>query len=192
VFVSAGGRNPCFVACNLTVPTAYPYTQTAYSATINKYFNTTNCSNGTCDWNTYTHEQWDGDCYSLDATCGNGTFVSACAYSDVRLKTGIETLKDSLIRILEIETVEYDWNEKNWGSREEYEYFSKMGKLHQIGLIAQNVRVHFPEAVGIGPDGYYFIDYKKLNSVVVEGIKEQQIFIDEITKQIDELEIKLR
>jgi hypothetical protein len=65
-------------------------------------------------------------------------------------------------------------------------------RLHQIGLIAQNVRIHFPEAVGIGPDGYYYIDYKKLNSVVVEGIKEQQVFIEEITKQVDELEIKLR
>ena len=37
-------------------------------------------------------------------------------------------------------------------------------------------------------DGYYTIDYPVLNAVLVEAIKEQQVFIDDINKQIEELE----
>jgi hypothetical protein len=89
-------------------------------------------------------------------------------------------------KILEIETVEYDWNE-NIG-KEKYDIFEKNKKLHQIGLIAQNVRLHFPQVVKMGSDGYYFIDYTKLNAVIVEGIKEQQLFIEDIDNKLEELE----
>jgi len=37
-------------------------------------------------------------------------------------------------------------------------------------------------------DGYYMIDYEKLNAVLVEAIKEQQLFIDYINNEIERLE----
>jgi hypothetical protein len=40
-------------------------------------------------------------------------------------------------------------------------------------------------------DGYYFIEYHKLNAVLVEAIKSQQIFIDEIKNEIELLETKI-
>jgi hypothetical protein len=40
----------------------------------------------------------------------------------------------------------------------------------------------------MGSDGYYFIDYTKLNAVIVEGIKEQQLFIEDIDNKLEELE----
>jgi len=89
-------------------------------------------------------------------------------------------------KIMKIETVEFDWNE-NIG-KENYDLFQKNKKLHQIGLIAQNVRVQYPEVVKLGPEGYYFIDYTKLNAVIVEGIKEQQLFIDDIENKLQDLE----
>jgi hypothetical protein len=90
--------------------------------------------------------------------------------------------------ILKLETVEYDWNEKT----PNYEYFEKRGRLHAIGLIAQDVRQYFPEVVKMSDSGYYMIEYPKLNAVLVEGIKEQQVFIEDINKQIDELESKIK
>jgi hypothetical protein len=164
------------------------YTQSAtYSPTDNKYFNYTNCTNTSCDWNNlYQYERYNSSCYTLNATCGNGTFNSVCAYSDVNLKQSIETLEGVMDKIIEIETVEYDWNE-NIG-KEKYDIFEKNKKLHQIGLIAQNVRLHFPQVVKMGTDGYYFIDYTKLNAVIVEGIKEHQLFIEDINNKLDELE----
>jgi hypothetical protein len=43
----------------------------------------------------------------------------------------------------------------------------------------------------INGEGYYYIDYNKLNSVLVEAIKSQQVFIEDIKEQINELENKL-
>ena len=40
----------------------------------------------------------------------------------------------------------------------------------------------------MGDDGYYFIEYNKLNAVLVEAIKSQQIFIEEIKDELKLLE----
>jgi hypothetical protein len=91
---------------------------------------------------------------------------------------------------MKIEAVEYDWNENLNPTL--LDYFKKQQKLHTIGLIAQNVRMYFPEVVKMNHDGYYSIDYHKLNAVLVEGIKEQQIFIEDIDKQLEYIESKIK
>jgi secreted Zn-dependent insulinase-like peptidase len=113
-----------------------------------------------------------------------------CYGSDIRLKTGIETLKDSLETLMKLEVVEYDWNTNL--NETEYKYFEKNKKLHTIGLIAQNVRQYYPEVVELGSNGYYRLDYTKLNSVLVEAIKEQQLFIEDIDKELEYIESKLK
>jgi hypothetical protein len=40
-------------------------------------------------------------------------------------------------------------------------------------------------------DGYYSIDYRKLNSVLVEGIKDLQYEIDDMDKELDKIELIL-
>jgi hypothetical protein len=126
---------------------------------------------------------------NAEVTCGSAISTGSCGgpYSDVRLKHGIETLKNSIENIMKLDAVEYDWNE----NLNEFEYFKNQQKLHTIGLIAQNVRLYYPEVVKINTDGYYSIDYSKLNAVLVEGIKEQSIFIEEIDKELDYIETKL-
>jgi len=91
---------------------------------------------------------------------------------------------------MKLEAVEYDWN-GNIGE-EKLNYFKERGKLHAIGLIAQDVRVHFPEVVYRDESGYYAIDYRKLNAVLVESIKEQKTSIDNIEDKIQELETKVK
>jgi secreted Zn-dependent insulinase-like peptidase len=113
-----------------------------------------------------------------------------CFGSDIRLKQGIETLKDSLENIMKLEVVEYDWNSNL--NETEYTYFEKNKNLHTIGLIAQNVKQYYPEVVELGSNGYYRLDYTKLNSVLVEAIKEQQLFIDDIDKELEYIESKLK
>lgn len=90
---------------------------------------------------------------------------------------------------MKLEAVEYEWNE-NIGE-EKYEYFKKYSKLNAIGLIAQDVRIYFPQVVYSDNSGYLAIDYKKLNAVLVEGIKQQQTSIDNIEDKIVELENKI-
>lgn len=102
------------------------------------------------------------------------------------MKTSIETLVDSLNKILDLEVVEFDWN-KNLPENEFKKFFEK-NKIHTIGLIAQNVRNYFPEVVKLDERGYYFVEYYKLNAVLVEGIKEQQVFIEDTMNEIENLE----
>ena len=108
-------------------------------------------------------------------------------FSDIRLKQEIEVLKDSLKKILQLDVVEFDWNDKLPGF---YKHVVENKKLHSIGLIAQNVKKYFPEVVGLR-DGYYFVKYDKLNAVLVEAIKEQQVLIEDIDKELNFIESKL-
>ena len=152
-----------------------------------------NCESDTCDWAGFAAVRGAPGffCTSIDYVCGFDDYTSSCGgiYSDVRLKNGIETLEGALENIMKINAVEYDWN-KNLNSNM-YEFFSKQDKLHTIGLIAQNVRLYYPEVVKMNDDGYYSIDYHKLNSVLVEGIKDLQYEIEEMDKELDKIELIL-
>jgi hypothetical protein len=156
----------------------------------NVYRNNANCENSSCDWSAFALYIANGVTWSNpEVSCGSAISTGSCGgpYSDVRLKHGIETLKGAIENIMKIEAVEYDWNENlNY-----YEYFKTQEKLHTIGLIAQNVRLYYPEVVRMNEDGYYSIDYTKLNAVLVEGIKEQSIFINNIDKELEYIESKL-
>jgi hypothetical protein len=145
----------------------------------------------TCDWNCYAAKAYEAsECYDICDTCGTASLYQSCGnYSDLNLKRKIETIYDALEKIMKLEAVEYDWNTNL--NKTQYEYFEKNKRLHAIGLIAQNVRLYFPEVVSINGEGYYYIDYNKLNSVLVEAIKSQQVFIEDIKEQINELENKL-
>ena len=48
----------------------------------------------------------------------------------------------------------------------------------------------FPEAVLERESGYLAVKYEKLVAVLIEGIKEQQKQIEELTTRIDKLENK--
>jgi hypothetical protein len=161
-----------------------------------RFLTEANCETCTCDWNgnggyNFMYDGTFDICIQLDYYCGFDLYTSACnpLYSDIKLKDGIETLEGALENIMKINAVEYDWN-KNLNPNM-YEFFSKQDKLHTIGLIAQNVRLYYPEVVRMNDDGYYSIDYHKLNSVLVEGIKDLQYEIEEMDKELDKIELIL-
>jgi hypothetical protein len=93
-----------------------------------------------------------------------------------------------LDKILKLEPVEFDWKENT----PEYEYFVEKGKLHSIGFIAQKVARVYPELVERRDDGYYTVHYQKINAILVEGIKEQQVFIEDLENTITKLETYFR
>jgi hypothetical protein len=160
------------------------------------FLDLTNCQNQFQDWNFsapgYEWYTCDGPPRPFEEGQLNSTgdFVSSqpCGPSDSRLKKGVETLTNSLEKLMMIDAVEYDWNNK----LREYDSFKEQEKLHTIGLIAQEVKEYFPQVISINPDGYYWIDYNKLNAVLVEAIKEQQVFIEDIDKELEFIESKLR
>lgn len=94
--------------------------------------------------------------YSLDV---NGT-VSATAYlysSDRRLKDNVEPLSDALKRITKLQGVTFTW--KDTGRRD-------------MGLIAQDVQVVFPEAVQKSEtNGMLSVAYGNLVAPLIEAVK---------------------
>jgi len=182
--------NNCSTACISGYASPYIYSQVSSCASSgNAYFYQliSSCQTSAVSWSYGSTYMVCG--FQCGPVNGSGYWTPnyVCA-SDIRTKQSIETLKNSLEVILKLETVEYDWNKKT----PNYEYFEKRGRLHAIGLIAQDVRQYFPEVVKMSESGYYMIEYPKLNAVLVEGIKEQQVFIEDINKQIDELESKIK
>lgn len=85
---------------------------------------------------------------------------------------------------MKMNPVEFDWSETHY----EYETLKEKGKLRSLGFIAQEMREIYPEVVKVDSAGFYFIIYSELNSVLVEGIKEQQVFIEDLDNVITQLE----
>jgi hypothetical protein len=177
----------CFNPLNATVYSEYSNPCTV--GLVQFYDNLSSCQSLTISWGYSAYNYLAcGGTYGTVSTNGFWSSIAGC--SDRRLKRGIETLPAPLNAILNFDVVEFDWN-KNLNSAD-YIYFEKKNKLHSIGLIAQNIRQYYPEVVEIMSSGYYRINYPKLNAVLVEGIKEQQVFIEDIEQQLIELENKLK
>ena len=100
----------------------------------------------------------------------SGNFNSA---SDIRLKTNIKTLSNSLEKVLQMRGVEYDRID--------------LGGEHQIGLIAQEVEKVIPELVfGEGED-IRGVSYGNITALLIEAIKEQQEQINNLKQEIQNL-----
>jgi hypothetical protein len=102
--------------------------------------------------------------------------------SDRRLKTDIDPLSEGVLGALgEIDPVRYRFkNEQTHPSGE------------QIGLIAQEVRAHFPELVREGADGMLSLAYPKLTAVLLKGLQEQQSELERQKATIDSLKRQVR
>jgi hypothetical protein len=95
-------------------------------------------------------------------------------YSSRRWKTNIQPLQGSLAKIMQLQGVSYDWKEN--------------GK-HDIGLIAEEVGKVVPEVVAYEDNGVdaKSVDYARLVSVLIEGMKEQQKTIDQLKSELNDL-----
>ena len=126
-------------------------------------------------------------CYYIGNASGYIQTATSC--SDKKIKTDIETIENGLELLLQLEPVEFDWNETFYQIKSGW----PEDKKHSVGFIAQEVEKILPEVVSISKDnGYYVLDYPKLNAILVEGIKKHQLFIEDINNQIAELENKLK
>ncbi len=108
--------------------------------------------------------------------------------SDIRMKTNIMPIENSLEKVNQISGVYYTWKDID------------MSQERQVGVIAQDMEKVFPELVE-EKDGYKYVHYDKLGPVLVEAVKEleernselsqkldaQQQQINYLKKQVDEL-----
>ena len=122
------------------------------------------------------------DAFRVDAS-GNvyaaGTFNTL---SDRRLKENIHSLEaHTLDKLTKIHPVRYTF---------------KNQQTHptgtQIGLIAQEVQAQFPELVTTSSNGFLAVSYGHFAAVLLKGLQEQQIELEEKDRQIQELQAKVQ
>ncbi len=96
-------------------------------------------------------------------------------YSSRRWKTNIQPINSALEKVKRLTGVTFDWKEN--------------GK-HDLGLIAEDVGQVIPEVVAFEENGVdaQSVDYARLVALLIQGMKEQQATIDQLTKRITDLE----
>lgn len=144
------------------------------------------------DWATYftmdstANRGWIFKVYSgATQTTGNvasinnsGTAVFAgnvTAYSDIRVKTNIQTIENALPKVLSLRGITYDRTDD-----------VELGR--QTGVIAQDVLKVLPEAVLGTEETTYSVAYGNMVGLLVEAIKDQQKIIEDQESRIARLE----
>ena len=99
---------------------------------------------------------------------------SVAQNSDRRLKDNIEVIPDALNKIKQIEGVTYTRNDTD-------------STLRHTGVIAQDVQVVLPEAVIENNEAMLSVSYGNMVGLLIEGIKQQSLMIEELEKRIENL-----
>lgn len=100
--------------------------------------------------------------------------------SDLRLKTNVLELENALDKTNQLRGVSYNWNDP------------KKSQTRQIGLIAQEVEVVYPELVQTLNDGTKAVNYTQLVAVLIESIKELNNKIESLEEQNKKLQANLQ
>ena len=107
--------------------------------------------------------------------------VTAFYSSDHRLKENVQLLPNAITNIKQIRGVSFDWTEAfledNLGI-----------KKHDIGVIAQEIEKVLPEVVATRDDGFKAVKYDRIVALLIEGIKEQQDYIETLEQRIQKIE----
>jgi hypothetical protein len=101
--------------------------------------------------------------------------IVAYASSDNRLKDNVKNISDPILKLKQLNGVEFDWNSKA------YDHLSG----HDVGVLAQDVQNVIPEAVKTRDDGMLAVRYEKMIPLLIECIKDQQIQIDQLKELIN-------
>lgn len=127
-----------------------------------------------------------GDCqlvgvYSTRFYSSSATGISSL--SDERYKTNIRPIEASLEKIKQINTVRFDYVQKD----KLPEKVVDSTRSNRVGFIAQELREVLPEAVDYDPyERVYTVDYSVVIPFLVKAIQEQQAEIEALKRLISE------
>ena len=103
--------------------------------------------------------------YNLDVSGTIRATGDIIAYSDVRVKENIKTIKSSLDKVSKLRGVE----------------FNKIGEDEKsIGVIAQEIEKIIPEVVKTDDEGMKSVAYGNISGLLIEAIKELKAEIEEL------------
>lgn len=109
---------------------------------------------------------------------GDGSTARANAwqtFSDRSLKRDLSLIDDPIHKIEQVSGYYYYWKDGDDKSR-------------QTGVIAQEVEEVLPEIVQTDAEGIKSLDYSKLTPLLIEAVKEQQSYIEDLENRLSVLE----
>lgn len=107
-------------------------------------------------------------------------YLDVFAGSDLRIKKEIQSIEGALEKVSQLNGVTYKWNQDQVPQADAFTH---------AGLIAQDVAAVMPELVRKDKDsGIMAVDYAKLNSYLVEAIKDLNQLVLRQEARIQELE----
>jgi hypothetical protein len=98
--------------------------------------------------------------------------IVAFSSSDIRFKENIKPIENAIDKIRKISGNTYDWKEEN---KVEHGY-----EGNDVGVIAQEIEAVLPQLVQTRESGFKAVKYDKLVALLIEGIKEQQLQIEQL------------
>jgi hypothetical protein len=98
--------------------------------------------------------------------------IVAFSSSDIRFKENIKPIENALDKIRKISGNTYDWKAEN---KVEHGY-----EGNDVGVIAQEIEAVLPQLVQTRESGFKAVKYDKLVALLIEGIKEQQLQIEQL------------
>merc|ERR1711907_528205 len=99
------------------------------------------------------------------STADGGTF-----FSDRRLKSGIQTIRNATEKLQKLRGVLYEFK-----NQDDVKHVKNLPRGVQIGVIAQEVDKLLPQIVKTSKDGIKLVDYAALSGFLVQVNKEQQL-----------------
>jgi len=109
--------------------------------------------------------------------------ITAFSASDIRFKENITAIESPIEKIKMISGNTYDWKAEN----KDIHGFEG----NDVGVIAQEIEEVLPQLVVTRDNGYKAVKYDKLVALLIEGIKEQQKQIEDLSNKINKLENEL-
>jgi hypothetical protein len=105
--------------------------------------------------------------------------ITAFQSSDIRLKTNVKPIENALHKVCSISGVTHGWN--STAAR----IYGKSETEVEAGVIAQQVLEVLPEVVAERDDGYLAVNYERLVPLLIEAIKELNIEVKELRRQLN-------
>lgn len=106
-----------------------------------------------------------------------GSVFGGAMGSDERIKDNIKDTDRGLTEVMKIAVKEFTYKP---------EFIDDNGKNH-VGVMAQNLKEVLPEAVSHN-GRYYMVDYSAIVPLLIKGMQEQQLHIEQLSKTIKELQ----
>jgi hypothetical protein len=189
-----GGSSPAFAAYSTSPNNQFKLAGTAPGLTINNTITSPTIGGalGACtSANDFITGTAAGDMILINQFTGNKLYItnysggvyltqgatSWTANSDIRIKNINSHITNAVEKLSTLQTINFC-------------YKDDISKKENLGLIAQEVEMVFPELIETNNDGILGVRYTELIPVLIEAIKEQQEQIKELKLELDKIKNK--